>query len=122
MVKQTTWGHSQGRWDKAKAEAWTILERIAKTKEKPIFYSELNRKISAISFQPDGHDFHNMLGQLSEQSDQDGKGLISALVVHKEDERPGNGFFTLAKELGRDISDRERCWIAEVDRVYHAFN
>jgi hypothetical protein len=121
MVKQTTWGHSQDRWDKAKGEAWTILARIAKTKGKPIFYSELNRKISAISFQPDGHDFHNMLGQLSEESDQDGKGLISALVVHKEDERPGNGFFTLAKELGRDVSDREKCWIAEVDRVYGAF-
>ena len=122
MVKQTTWGHSRDRWDKAKAEAWTILEKIAKTKRKPIFYSELNRKISAITFQPDGHDFHNMLGQLSEESDQDGKGLISALVVHKEDERPGNGFFTLAKELGRDVSDREKCWIAEVDRVYRAFN
>lgn len=122
MVKQTTWGHNRDRWDKAKAEAWTILERIAKTKGKPIFYGELNRKISAISFQPDGHDFHNMLGQLSEESDQDGKGLISALVVHKEDEHPGNGFFTLAKELGRDVSDREKCWIAEVDHVYRAFN
>lgn len=122
MVKQTTWGHSPDRWDKAKAEAWTILERIAKAKGKPIFYSELNRKITAISFQPDGHDFHNMLGQLSEESDQDGKGLISALVVHKDgDQRPGNGFFTLAKALGRDTSDQETCWIAELERVYRAF-
>jgi hypothetical protein len=120
-MKHTTWGHTLDRWDKAKAEAMTILEKIAKTKGKPIFYSQLNRKISAISFQPDGHDFHNMLGQLSEESDQDGKGLISALVVHKEDERPGAGFFTLAKALGRDVSDREKCWIAEVDIVYRAF-
>jgi hypothetical protein len=120
-VTDATWGHRRDLWDKAKVEAKTVLEKTAKAKGRPLFYSEISRKISAINFQPDGHDLHGLLGQLSEESDQDGKGLISALVVHKDDERPGNGFFTLAKELRRDISDREKCWVAELECVYRAF-
>ncbi len=41
-------------------------------------------------------------------------GIISALVVHKYgDMEPGSGFFDLAKSLGRDTSDRTKCWIEE---------
>jgi hypothetical protein len=120
-VTNPTWGHRKELWDKAKKETQTVLEKTAKAKSRPIFYGELSRNIFAINFQPDGHDFHGLLGQLSEESDQEGKGLISALVVHKEDERPGNGFFTLAQELGRDISDKEKCWIAELARVYRSY-
>jgi hypothetical protein len=120
-VTEPTWGHERGLWDKAKAEAQVVLEQIAKSKSRPIFYSELNRKISVINFQPDGHDFHGLLGQLSCESDNDSKGLISALVVRRENERPGHGFFTLAKELGRDISDLDKCWLTELERVYQAF-
>jgi hypothetical protein len=117
----TTWGHKRELWDAAKQEAQAVLEEIAKGKSKPIFYSELNRKIRSIVFEPNGHDFHGLLGQLSEESDADGRGMISALVVHKEDGRPGRGFFSFAKDLGRDISDQERCWSDELNRVYCAF-
>jgi hypothetical protein len=116
-----TWGHKLELWDAAKAEAKGVLEKLAKAQHPPTFYSELNRKISAISFEPDGHDFHGLLGQLSKESDQEGKGMLSALVILKDDARPGKGFFTLASELGRDISDKEKCWIGELDRVYSAF-
>jgi hypothetical protein len=30
---------------------------------------------------------------------------------------PGPGFFRLAQELGRDLRNKERFWIAEVDLV-----
>jgi hypothetical protein len=115
------WGYRSDLWDKAKAEARGILEQIAKAKGGPIFYSELSRRIAAINFQPDGHDFHGLLGQLSEESDLNSKGLLSALVVHKEDGRPGRGFFVLAKELGRDVSNPEACWVSELDLVYRRF-
>jgi hypothetical protein len=117
----STWGHKEKVWEAAKAEARTILEEVARKKRRPMYYSELSSKITSITFQPDSHDLHGLLGQLSEDSEAEGKGMISALVVHKEDGRPGNGFFTLAKELGRDISDPEKCWLNELNRVYAAF-
>ena len=116
-----TWGHKIEAWDAAKAEVRRVLEEIAKAQLRHLFYSELSRQITSITFQPDGHDFHALLGQLSKESDAEGKGMISALVVHKEDERPGKGFFSLAKDLGRDISDPEKCWSEEVIRVYGAY-
>jgi hypothetical protein len=115
------WGYRVELWNAAKAEAKSVLEKVAKAGSDLIFYSELNRKIISIRFEPDGHDFHGLLGQLSEESDEEGKGMISALVVHKEDRRPGKGFFTLAKALGRDVSDTDKCWADEVKRVYAAF-
>ena len=83
-----TWGYKRELWEAAKAEARIVLQGIAKA-GKLIYYSELTRKIISISFQPDGHDFHGLIGQLSEESDAEGKGMISALVVHKEDGQPG---------------------------------
>jgi len=116
-----TWGHAVADWHGAKVEARDALEKIAKTHRAPVHYGDLTRKIRSIIFEADGHDFHGLLGQLSEESDQEGKGMISALVVLKDDERPGKGFFTLAKELGRDVLDPDKCWIAELNRVYSAF-
>jgi hypothetical protein len=56
----------------------------------------LSHKISAIRFEPDRHDFHHLLCQLSWESDAAGEGVISVLVCHKDgDGLPGNGFFTL---------------------------
>ncbi len=116
----TTWGHKAAAWDAAKAEAKTVLERVAKAGQL-ISYSELSRKLRAITFQPEGYDFHGLLGQLSEESDTDSKGMISALVVRMENGRPGTGFFTLGKELGRDVSDGDAFWTAELKSVYRAF-
>ena len=44
--------------------------------------------------------------------------MLSVVVVHKDRPsrgRPGNGFFTLAQELGRDMRDREKVWISEFE-------
>ena len=121
LHQQATWGHTLELWNAAMVEAKGELERVAKAGHAPIFYSQLNRNIASISFEPDGHDFHGLLCQLSEESDQEGKGMISALVVRKEDGHPGKGFFTLAKTLGRDVSDADKCWSEELKRVYRAF-
>ncbi len=116
-----TYGHKHELWEAAKAEARRVLVERANA-EDLIRYGELSLKITAIRFEPDGHDFHHLLGQLSWESDAAGEGMISVLVCHKEgDQLPGNGFFSLAKELGRDVSDRVRCWSDETKRVYRAF-
>lgn len=112
------YGHEKRAWESAKSEAMKALRARAR-QETWIAYSELSRAIVSISFQPDGHDFHAMLGELSEESNAAGMGMISALVVHKDGDRlPGPGFFTLAKQLGRNTSDRVKCWSDEVALVF----
>jgi hypothetical protein len=59
-----------------------------------------------------------MLGEISEEEDALGRGMLSVLVVHKGDgQRPGSGFFQLANKLGRDTSDKDLCWTIELQRV-----
>jgi hypothetical protein len=49
--------------------------------------------------------------------------MLTCLVVHKRgDYQLGPGFFELARDLGRDTSDIEKCWIQEVKRVFEAWN
>ena len=123
MIKKSqlnnTFGHDREHWANAKEEARRVLSDIAVT-SKLIEYGELTKRIQSIRFEPRGDDFRRFLGQLSRESDATGLGMITAIVVHKEDQRPGNGFFTLAKELGRDISDGEE-WAREVGRVFRHF-
>ena len=115
-----TYGYPQTAWEAAKQEAEAILNAVAADPNGiPVAYSELASKITAIRFAPDQSEFRHFLGQLSTDSDAAGRGMITALVVYKDRSKrsPGPGFFKLAKRLGRDISDPDACWIAEVKRV-----
>jgi hypothetical protein len=121
LEKFPTWGHPQSQWDRAKAQAKKKMIEIARRRS-AIAYSELVTAIEAISFQPDEKPFHNLLGQISIEEEQAGRGMLSVLVVHKGgDFRPGPGFFELAQELGRDTHDRDRFWAQELQRVYDAW-
>jgi hypothetical protein len=61
--------------------------------------------------------FHCLLGQISDDEEEQGRGLLSALVVHSQDLRPGQGFFEGAAAWGREISNPEKCWTQEIDRL-----
>jgi hypothetical protein len=50
-----------------------------------------------------------------------GRSMITAIAVHKDDQRPGCGFFVLARKLGRDVSNEDKFWLNEVKRVFHDF-
>lgn len=112
------YGYTDAQWNAAKEEMRAVL--IAKARdENTISYTELTKEVHIIHFSPEAADFHHMLDDISREEDAAGRGMLSVIVVHKEgDKRPGPGFFTLAKKLGRDISDREKCWVNEFIRVY----
>ena|SRR5256885_15046997 len=114
------YGHGNESWCKAKEEANRALTAVAKTR-RLTSYGELAAQITSIRFDPHGYDYHHFLGELSTESDAAGAGMISALVIYKDgDQLPGPGFFKLAKQLGRNVSDRVKCWSDEVNRV-HSF-
>lgn len=113
-------GYDQTKWDEAKREAKALIVERARTRGF-IPYSDLVAGINAIHFAPHENRFFNFLGEISEEEDRAGRGMITALVVHKVgDMQPGPGFFELAKQLGRDVSDIEKCWVVEFKKVHAA--
>jgi hypothetical protein len=57
-----------------------------------------------------------LLGQISKAEDAEGRGMLSVIVVHKTGEKrgqPGDGFFKLAQEFGRDVRDRLQFWATD---------
>jgi hypothetical protein len=107
-----TYGYQTDTWGQAKKEAIRAIVASARNGA-PISYSDLTKRISSIGFNPHDYVFHHLLGKISVEEDAAGRGMLSVLVVHKDDGMPGPGFFDLAKLLGRDVSDKERCWSDE---------
>lgn len=115
------YGYERTAWDAAKREARAILQERARQPAHPtITYSELAAGITSIRFGAEEYAFHEILGEISVEEHARGKGMLSALVVHKGDGTPGGGFFTLATKLGHVVREKTEFWIAEVQRVIAA--
>lgn len=110
-----------GDYEDARSEARAVLARIAKARS-TIPYSDLVKEIDSLHLEPDSKVLAQMLDEISSEADSAGRGMLSAVVVHKTDDYlPGTGFFALAKHLGRDPSDRVACHAQELARVHEAF-
>ena len=116
----STFGHISTDWNHAKVEALKILALTAE-RQQTITYGDLAKSIRSVHFDPHGDDFRHFLGQLSWEADISGRGMITALVVHSGDQKPGKGFFNLARHLGRNVSDLDKCWVEELQRVHSDF-
>lgn len=108
-------------------EAWAAAKReearealIARAKVRGMMpYSELVKYIGSFCFDAYDQRLFHLLGELSVEEDAAGRGMLSAIVVHKTgDMEPGPGFFELAARLGRKTSDKTKCWVEEIKRVY----
>jgi hypothetical protein len=85
-------------------------------------YSDFVARIYAITIEPDDYRLGKFLGEVSTEETKAGRGMLSALVVHRHgDYQPGPGFFELARELGHDTTDIVKFWIEEVKRVFKAW-
>ncbi len=111
------YGYDAGVWEKAKEEAIREIGARAKN-ESTITYSDLAKQIHSITFGPSDYAFHYLLFEVSKDEDAAGRGLLSALVVRKEDGMPGQGFFDVARELGRDVKDQTRFWTEELKLIF----
>jgi hypothetical protein len=119
-----TFGFPQSDWVAAQGEAHAAMVAAVQSAVGTITYGDLASKITAIHFEPDAHIFHELLGQISKAEDAAGRGMLSVIVVHKTGEKrgqPGDGFFKLAQELGRDVRDRLQFQAAEFQRVRTAW-
>jgi len=69
-----------------------------------------------------GAEVGHILGEISEDEVKAGRPMLSAVVVGVSG-KPGSGFFSLAKELGRlsDSDDPNTFWEKERDAAYEAW-
>ncbi len=115
-------GFSDEQWFAAKEEARQAMIAVAQSKSL-IAYSDLVRKIQSCVLEPNGAPLAHMLGEISSEEDEEGRGLLTVVVVHKTgDMQPGPGFFRLARSRGRHVVDDEHFWIEELRNVYDAWS
>ncbi len=112
------YGYSELQWENGKREMREILLKRA-SQELTISYGELSYKLISIQIGPHDGAMGAMLGEISTDEDEAGRGMLSVIVVHKDgDKKPGNGFYECAAKLGKEVADRDRIWIDELKRVY----
>lgn len=110
------------KWAAAKAEIRRILIEKARARGM-IPYSELVGLVRAVNFDAYDQRLFAILGQVSLEEHEQGRPLLSVLVVHKTgDYKPGPGFFELAEALGRDTTDLDKAWIDETREVFRYWN
>ncbi len=65
------------------------------------------------------NEIRRILGEISTREHQLGHPMLSAVVVHQEDQIPGQGFFALAGELGvYDGRDELKFFVTELKKVH----
>ena len=104
----------------AGAEAiYDKLREVAKSRG-ITYYSEIAPLASLSMGSPgDRERIARILGDISTAEHQAGRSLLSAVVIRKEENSPGSGFFVLAKDLGlHDGGDDFRFWVQELQRVH----
>jgi len=112
------YGHDDGAWESAKSEAKGILRDRASGPDFLISYSDLCSLIQTIDFEPHDPVFWQFLGDISTDEYRQGRGMLTAIVVHKVGEhRPGSGFQECAASLGLDTSDPDRIWTEQLNFV-----
>ena len=111
-------GYEPQAWEKAKTELREALIAHARARQ-TVSYSELVKQIQSIELQPNSAALAALLGEVSTDEAAKKRGMLSVVAVHKRgDQQPGSGFFELAKQLGRDTSDKVKCWVEELNEVY----
>lgn len=109
-------GFPPENWEAAKTEAVASMAKRAR-RGRTMTYTELCEEIVSIQFDPHDSRLPHLLGQISTAEDADGRGMLTAVVVHKQDGQPGDGFYKLAESLGRDVKDPEATWISELNAL-----
>jgi len=107
-------------------EIYERLQEVARRRN-VVYYSEIAPLAGLdMSLECDRAEIGCLLGEISTCEHEHGRPLLSAVVVHKPDPQseeslgPGQGFFTLARELGlmAPDDDEDDFWQHELRRAY----
>jgi len=95
------------------------LKEVARAK-RLITYTDIGKKVGLRANDP---QLWQLLDKINRQEHEQGRPLLSAVVVQKEGESqgaPGEGFFKLAKDLGVFHGDNKYIfWVSELNAVHN---
>lgn len=95
------------------------LKEVA-TAQKFVYYSNIAPLVNLdMSLPPDRAEIGRLLGEVSEHEHAQGRPLLSVVVISHDGNKPGEGFFTLARDLGVYTGpDEDTYWNTELKRVW----
>ena len=99
------------------------LKRVAKA-QRTITYSEIAPLAGLDMENPDDRNrIATILDEISRHEHAQGRPLLSAVVVHKGEGSPGDGFFKMARAVGAMLpgDDRLTFFACELGRVHEAW-
>ena len=119
MSGTTKHGFSDAAWRVAKAEGKAVLAQCARANGL-ISYTDFMHQIHSISFEtPYDSRLPHLLAEISTEEAKEGRGMMTALVVRRNgDQKPGRGFFELAERIGDHVSDPEKFWIEQLNKIF----
>lgn len=108
-------GHTHGfpdsDWAQAKAAAREILIRQARMRgHELVTYSNFVAQLP-LAIAHDDHRLSFLLDEISTEEYAEGRGFLTALVVHQYDWKPGAGFFTMARRCGAEVVNEEAFYL-----------
>lgn len=119
-VNETRFGYPLDDWLAAKAQVKAVLGESARAR-RTITYGELCDAVHAIRLFPRSRALLGMLHDVCTEEDEARGIMLASIVVSKATGMPGKGYFAFAETLGRDTSETETMWRAEVERVFAAY-
>ena len=114
-------GHTHGfpdsDWAQAKTAARNLLVRRARRKNRELVtYGELVAQLP-LAISHDDHRLSYLLDEISTEEHSEGRGFLTALVVHQDDWMPGAGFFVMARRCGAEVHDEEAFYMNAFKQV-----
>jgi hypothetical protein len=103
-------------WTTIKQEIHDILVGLAAMR-RTIYYSHLATHIQSAYIHYRAPAFAQILQDLCADEVAAGRPILGVLVVNKQTDRCGSGFFRWAAAQGFDVSDPETFWLSEFERV-----
>ncbi|MDD2914147.1 MAG: hypothetical protein PHP70_02390 [Gallionella sp.] len=101
------------------------LVKLAKS-DKLTFYSKVAPLVGlSMDDEEDRNEIARLLGEIAVYEHKQGRPMLTSLVIHKgNDNNPGEGFFSIATELGlysgsRDQLERVTFWANQVKAVHN---
>ena len=121
-----TYGFATSEWLTARDWLTRRLRRVgAERQGATVQYGTLcddMRREGVANLEPHGTPLAALLGQINVLEHEEGRPLISAVVVSKDTGEPGVGFWNLAEGVGFKIGDtieqREAFWLDALADVY----
>lgn len=104
---------------------YSELLRLARSQQVAA-YSDVSPLIGlSMDDEQDRNEIARLLGEIAIHENQAGRPMLTALIVHKgDDNNPGEGFFSIAQELGlfngrRGQIARLTFWVNQVTQVHN---